>query len=152
MVFAKLETELKKKLPYLFQTELKHYNICSLPQHKIKLTIQGPLRQINSKIPYHYEAQIENGTGKPLNAQIIQKSQSQFGSKTITVLKKNNEFRMCIDFRHINNVTKISCYKFPTRDSISDRIGQCGIFCSLNAKSGHYQIAMEPDNRPITAF
>ncbi|OUM56415.1 hypothetical protein PIROE2DRAFT_31124, partial [Piromyces sp. E2] len=42
---------------------------------------------------------------KLLNNKLIEPSSSPWSSPVILVPKKNNKWRMCIDFRKLNNVT-----------------------------------------------
>ena len=58
-----------------------------------------------------------------LDNDIIEPSKSEWSSPCILVPKPNGEFRMCTDFRKVNNVTKTDSYPIPRMEDCIDKIG-----------------------------
>lgn len=55
---------------------------------------------------------------------IIQPSSSPWCSSPVAVLKKDKAWRICIDFRELNKVTKRNTYPMPTVDAMLDLSGE----------------------------
>ena len=49
---------------------------------------------------------------------IVRRSSSEYASPVVMVRKSNKTFRLCVDYRKINALTKISAYPLPYMDSI----------------------------------
>lgn len=83
---------------------------------------------------------------------IIEESSSDYASPVVMVSKKDGSFRMCVDYRMLNQV--IQREYFPTRN-IEEEIAKlhgCGVFTSLDLMSGYHQIEVEESSRKYTAF
>ncbi|MGL5708406.1 MAG: reverse transcriptase family protein, partial [Aeromonas sp.] len=66
--------------------------------------------------------------------------------------KKNGEMRLCIDFRELNRITIKDKYPLPRIDDILDSLAGAKVFSTLDATSGYFQIAINENDRPKTAF
>jgi len=90
---------------------------------------------------------------KLLNNHLIEPSSSPWSSPVILVRKKNNKWRMCIDFRKLNNVTIKDAYSLPLIDDILFSIGKkVKVFSTIDLFSGFYQIPMFHEDIPKTSF
>ena len=90
---------------------------------------------------------------KLIRNKLIEPSCSPWSSPVILVLKKNNKWRMCIDFRKLNNVTIKDAYSLPLIDDILFSIGKnVKIFTTLDLFSGFHQIPMNLEDIPKTSF
>ena len=61
-------------------------------------------------------------------------------------------YRMCIDFRKINKVTKKDHYPLPFIDQMLERLSKKTHFCFLDGYSGFSQIAMKAQDQEKTTF
>lgn len=86
--------------------------------HAIQL-VEGA-RPVNIK-PYRYapaiKDEIEKQVVEMLQKGIIQESTSAFSSPVLLVKKKDNSYRFCVDFRHLNALTVKGKYPVPIIDS-----------------------------------
>ena len=60
--------------------------------------------------------------------------------------------RFCIDLRHLNNRTIKDAYSLPRIEETLDCLNGTKIFTSLDLKSGYWQVEMEEESKPLTAF
>src|SRR4051812_19112591 len=61
-------------------------------------------------------------------------------------------YRMCIDFRKVNKVTKKDHYSFPFIDQMLERLSKKTRFCFLDGYSGFSQIAVKAQDQEKTTF
>ena len=66
--------------------------------------------------------------------------------------KKDGSLRFCIDLRHLNNRTIKDAYSLPRIEETLDCLNGAKIFTSLDLKSGYWQVEMEEESKPLTAF
>ena len=83
---------------------------------------------------------------------IIEESNSPWAAAYVLAKKKNGEFRLCIDFRKLNLVTKKVVYPLPNIDECLETLSGKTYFSQLDFKSGFWQIAMEKSSKELTAF
>ena len=61
-------------------------------------------------------------------------------------------YRMCIDFRKVNKVTKKDHYPLPFIDQMLERLSKKTHFCFLDGYSGFSQIAVKQQDQEKTTF
>ena len=62
------------------------------------------------------------------------------------------KWRMCIDYRGINKVTKADAYPLPNLQETIALLGKSRFFTKIDLVAGYHQIAMHPDSAEKTAF
>jgi hypothetical protein len=68
------------------------------------------------------------------------------------VKKKDNTFRFCVDYRHLNAITIKGKYPIIVIEEILDELQQASWFSTLDLCLGFHQIPMHPDDYFKTAF
>ncbi|GBG69699.1 hypothetical protein CBR_g4531 [Chara braunii] len=81
----------------------------------------------------------------------IRPSTSEFGAPVLFVPKGNGEFKMCIDYRGLNKITRKSTEPLPRLDDLLDMVQGCTVFTKVDLKSGYHQIEMADEDVYKTA-
>jgi predicted aspartyl protease len=83
---------------------------------------------------------------------VIRPSNSPWSSPIILVKKKDNSYRLVIDYRKLNAITKKDAYALPRIETLLDTLGNASIFSALDMRSGFYQVALAEDSIEKSAF
>ena len=67
---------------------------------------------------------------------LIRKSFSPWSAPIVVVNKKNGKFRLCVDYRKLNAVTKPDAYPVPRIADMLDALGHSVFFSTLDLASG----------------
>lgn len=119
---------------------------------KINTGDHPPIRLKPYRTPLNQRPIVEKAVKEMLDADIIRKSQSPWAAPIVLIRKKDNSIRFCIDYRKINQITKINSYPLAHIDDILNLLGKARYFSNYDLKSGYWQLAMDPVDREKTAF
>ena len=82
----------------------------------------------------------------------IRRSSSPWASAIVLVRKKDGALCFSIDLQKLNERTVKDAYSLPRiEDSLDSLNGAC-IFMSINLKSGYWQVELDEESIPLTAF
>ena len=70
----------------------------------------------------------------------------------VLVLKKNKQWRMCIDYTSLNKACPKDPFALPRIGQVIDSTPGCELLSFLDAYSGYHQIKLNPADRLKTAF
>ena len=82
----------------------------------------------------------------------IRPSVSPWGAPVLFQKKKDGTFRLCIDFRGLNQCTIKNKYPIPRIDELLDRLYGAQYFSKIDLRSGYYQVKIRQEDIPKTAF
>ena len=77
---------------------------------------------------------------------IVVPSESAVCSPVTLVPKKDDTFRFCVDYRAINAVTVRDEYPLPLMDDLIRRVAGYEWYCTLDLKSGYWQLEVDEDS------
>jgi hypothetical protein len=106
--------------------------------------------------PYRYglalKTKIENQVQDMLASGLIQNSSCPFSSPILLVKKKDQSYRFCIDYRHINSNTAKGQFPVPIIDEFLDEFRNASWFFTLDLCAGSHQIQMNPGDSLKATF
>ncbi|KAG1114109.1 hypothetical protein G6F61_010372 [Rhizopus arrhizus] len=142
--------DLLEEFPDCFNS--KPTSITPLVQHSIDTGDSRPLSQ-----PPHRASAAENETidsllDEMLQQGIIQPSNSPWASPVVLVKKHDGSPRFCVDYRRLNGVTRKDVYPLPRIDDTIHSLGNAKIFSTLDLTSSYWQIELDEQAKPKSAF
>ena len=144
--------ELLLKWEHLFACNDLDLGKTALIKHKIRLTDQTPFKERYRHIPPHMYNDVRAHIQEMLDIGAIHKSHSPWASAVVLVWKKDGGLRFCIDLRKLNEQTIKDAYSLPQIDETLDSLQGSQWFSSLDLKSGYWQVEMDEESKPLTAF
>lgn len=135
-----------------FSFDMSELGTTNISEMHIQLQDNSPVAYKPYRLSYSEREVVRDMVNELLENKIIQESDSSYASPIVLVKKKNNEYRLCVDYRALNKKTVKDSYPMPVIDDQLDRLSGKVYFTSLDLKSGYYQIPMAEDSRHLTAF
>ncbi|KAJ8387533.1 hypothetical protein AAFF_G00152290 [Aldrovandia affinis] len=123
-----------------------------LVQHDIDTGDAPPIKCRPRRLPLARQEACDKAVWSMQQAGIIEPSDSPWAAAVVMVPKKNGDWRLCADYRPLNDVTRKDSYPLPRIDESLDLVSGSSWFSSLDLRSGYYQVPLSPAARPKTAF
>lgn len=124
----------------------------NLVKHSIVLEDEKPFKQPYRRIPPSMYEEVRQHLKEMLEIGVIRESTSPYSSNVVLVKKKDNSLRFCIDYRTLNAKTRKDAYMLPRFDDTIDLLQNSRLFTKLDLRSGYWQVEMEEESKPYTAF
>ena len=87
-----------------------------------------------------------------LDQGVIRPSVSPHSSPVVVVKKPDGSYRMCVDYRSVNDCTVDMKYPMQNVGVLLERMAGMRVFATLDLRSGFHQIPVDPAGIPLTAF
>ncbi|UYV76308.1 hypothetical protein LAZ67_13003313 [Cordylochernes scorpioides] len=136
----------------LFEFNKFPSNLTSTAKHKINTEDHPPIKRRPYRVSQVERQTIQNEVDKMLKGGIVQLSESPWSSPVVLVKKKNGSWRFCVDYRHLNKITKKDVYPLPRIDDTLDCLRGASYYSSMDLRSGYWQIEVDEADREKTAF
>ena len=137
---------------HVFALESLAMGHTSMIKHQIRLDNYTPFKEGQRCIQPHLFDEVWHHLKEMIEVGAIRKSNSQWASAVVLVRKKDGSLRFCIDLHQLNAHTIKDVYSLPCIDETLNCLGGATIFTSLNLKSRYWQVEMEEESKPLTAF
>ena len=124
----------------------------SLVKHTIKITNPNPFKERYRRIPPHQFEEVRKHLKEMEDRGAIRRSNSPWASPVVLVKKKDGSLRFCIDLRKLNARTIKDAYSLPRIEESLDCLNGATIFTSLDLKSRYWQVELDDESVPLTAF
>ena len=79
-------------------------------------------------------------------------STSPWGAPVLFTKKKDNTFRLCIDYRQLNRVTIKNRCPLPRIDDFFDQLRGARVYSKIDLRTGYHQLRVRDTDIPKTAF
>lgn len=89
---------------------------------------------------------VEDKLQEMLIAGVIDPSDSPWSSPVVLVKKKDNSWRFCVDYRHLNDATRKNSYLLPCIDEASDYITGAQWFSSLDLCNRYWHVGSQGED------
>ena len=123
-----------------------------LTQHIIDTEGHAPIKQLPRRTPFALRKKIEEMIQEMLERGVVTYSHSPWASPVVLVAKKDGTTRFCVDYRRLNSITRMDTFPLPRIDDSLDLLANTAYFTTLDLMSGYWQVGMDPESQPKTAF
>ncbi|XP_049518616.1 uncharacterized protein LOC125943367 [Dermacentor silvarum] len=136
----------------IFDFDDRSLSQTSVVQHRIDTGNASPIRRRPYRVSLAERRVIQGEVDKMLTKGVIEPSSSPWASPVVLVKKKDGSWRFCVDYRHLNNITRKDVYPLPRIDDALDCLHGATYFSSIDLRSGYWQITVDAMDREKTAF
>ena len=125
----------------------------SLVKHSIP-TLPGtrPIKQPPRRLGLEKDAEVERQVQDLVKKGMIEPAESAWSSPVVLVRKKDSTWRLCVDYRRLNEVTKQDAFPLPRIDDSLDALSGSVYFSTLDLVSGYWQVPLDEEAQDKSAF
>ena len=121
-------------------------------KHSIETGDAEPIRKHPYRRSFAERKVMKEFVEEMMKHDIVEESDSPWSSPVVLVRKRDGKWRFCVDWRELNKVTKKDSMPLPRIDDTLDRLSGCQYFTKIDLTSGYYQVDLESEAIPKTAF
>lgn len=121
-------------------------------EHHIRMKHNRPLTARYTSRNPAMQAIINKEIDDLLAADQIEPSNSPYSAPIVLVQKKQGKWRLCVDFRQLNEHSIRDAYPLPRINHILDKLRGAKYISTLDLRQGYWQIPLAPTSRQYTAF
>ncbi|GJT82053.1 reverse transcriptase domain-containing protein [Tanacetum coccineum] len=125
----------------------------SIAEHRLNIREDVPIRQKKRGQAPERNKAIQEEVEKLVDAGIMKEVHyHSWLSNPVMVKKHDGTWRMCVDFKDLNNACPKDCYPLPEIDWKVESLCGYPFKCFLDAYKGYHQIKMAKEDEEKTAF
>lgn len=147
------ETE---QLKLFLDAELQSFSslrgTATIGEHKIRMKHDRPITARYLPRNPAMQAVIDRELDELLAADQIEPSNSPYSAPIVLVRKKQGTWRLCIDYRQLNEHSIKDAYPLPQIEHILNKLRGARYISTLDLRQGYWQIPLAQDSRQYTAF
>lgn len=140
----------------IFHIENDKASVNNFYEQKLTLKDNEPVFTRPYRLPHSQNQEVERQVNELIKNQLIEPTISNYNSPLILVPKKSTngskKFRMCVDYKRLNNKIVNDRFPLPRIEDIFDNLGRSRFFSVMDLQSGYHQVPLHTDSRNITAF
>lgn len=152
----KLSEKEKAELEEFLSRELSSFenisDLCNAGEHTIIMKHSEPSKQKYYPRNPKMQSIINEQINELLKEKLIEPSKSAYSSPIVLVKKKAGTWRMCVDYRQLNENSVKDAYPIPIIQNILSKLREANFISTLDLKSGYWQIPIKAESRHLTAF
>ncbi|KAL4149788.1 hypothetical protein QTP88_003652 [Uroleucon formosanum] len=116
-----------------------------------------PINERPYRLPHRHKEEINKQMKQLEEDNIIAPSRSPWNAPLLVVPKKADKdgvvkYRVCVDFRKLNQISVGDAYPLPNIIDILDQLGKSKYYTTLDLAQGYHQVRMHPEHTEKTAF
>ena len=144
---------LLKEFSHIFAKTSDDIGKTPLLKHDIDTGDEAPVKQRCRRFAKCHIEIIQEHIKKLAAAGLIRPSESEWASNCLIVKKKDGTWRLCIDYRALNQKTKNpDSYSLPRIDDTIDALANAKYFSTLDLIQGYHQVELTERSKEKTAF
>ena len=89
---------------------------------------------------------------KMLAEGVFQPHTSPWSSPVVITYRKDDKLRFCVDFRRLNNLTKMDVYPLPKVNETQDKHRGARYLSTIDLKNGYWYVPLKEESKALTAF
>ena len=120
--------------------------------HKIELKTTAPICSKMYPVPVHLRKVFDDEVDSLLSQGIIERSISEYRSPPLLIKKPDDSYRMTIDYRGVNCISRSDAEPAFNIDDDIHRFKGSNYYSELDICKAYYQIELDESSRPYTAF
>ena len=124
----------------------------NLIEHDVDVGDSAPIKQHPYRVSPMKKELLDKEVQHMLKNDIIEESQSSWSSPCILVPKHDGGFRVCTEFRKVNDRTKSDSFPIPRIADCIDQIGDAKFVSTFDMLKGYWQVPLPQRARKISAF
>ena len=137
----------------VFSTSKTDVGSCSLMTFEISVPEgSAPVTSRPHRINSILAKEVEATLNQYLAAGLIQHSTSPYSSPLVVIPKKSGGVRITVNYKKLNQISKLSQLPIPRVDQVLDSSGSGRVFFLFDLVSSFHQIKAHRDTVPLTAF
>uniref|UniRef100_A0A2S2QW04 RNA-directed DNA polymerase n=1 Tax=Sipha flava TaxID=143950 RepID=A0A2S2QW04_9HEMI len=116
-----------------------------------------PINERPYRLPFRHKEEIDRQVKQLEEDKVIAPSRSPWNAPLLVVPKKADKdgvvkYRVCVDFRKLNQISVGDAYPLPNITDILDQLGKSKYYTTLDLAQGYHQVRMHPEHTAKTAF
>ena len=124
----------------------------SLVQHDIMTQPGAPVKQPPRRMAREKQQDADQQVQQSLEVGLARRGHSSWASPIVMVRKKDGTYRLCVDYRALNDCTIKDAYPLPRIQDTLDTLSNAKWFSTLDLASGYWQVELTPRARRAAAF
>ncbi|MCO5565127.1 hypothetical protein L7F22_018798 [Adiantum nelumboides] len=143
-----------RKFPRLFAKDYTDVQGVDAIQHKIELKLEiKPKAQKLRRLGIIKEQELLKEVQKLLATKFIYPVENfEWVSSVVVTLKKNGKWRVCVDYRPLNEATKRDHFPLPFQDEIINEVAGKEKYTVFDGYYGYFQIGIALEDQLKTTF
>jgi len=125
---------------------------CDIIQHDIDTANSSPIKQSPGRPPLAACEAEDKILDEMLASGVIEPSLSPWASPVCLVKKKDDTYRLCVDYRKVNAVSKKDAFPIPDIHDALDHLRGDRYFATFDLLSGYWQLGMTERAKEASAF
>nr|GEX30541.1 putative reverse transcriptase domain-containing protein [Tanacetum cinerariifolium] len=142
-----------REFPEVFPEDLPGLPLVRQVEFEIDLILGAvPVTRAPYRLSPSEMQELSNQLQELANRGFIRPSTSPWGAPVLFVKKKDESFRMCIDYREINKLTIKNRYLLPRINDLFNQLQGSSVYSKIDLRSGYHQLRIKDKDIPKTTF